>query len=275
MKTIVITGNTRGLGFELAKCFRRQGFNVVINGVNEKRLESSLAELRSIESEGAAIGFCGSVTETDNINAMIQKAVTEFGSIDIWVNNAGVNQPMKPMWELSESEIDALLNIDLRAAMMGSILAKRQMETQSASGFIYNVEGYGSNDAMKTGLSLYGTSKRALTHFTKAFAKELEESNSKVKIGRLSPGIMITDFTVKSLGGENEITLPEKTKKVYNILGDYPDVVADFLSKRIAENTKNDAHIEWLTGRKAAWRFMTAGFNKRDFFAEKSDQNER
>ena len=179
------------------------------------------------------------------------------------------------MWELSESEIDALLNIDLRAAMMGSILAKRQMEKQSAGGFIYNVEGYGSNDAMMTGLNLYGTSKRALTHFTKAFAKELEESGSKVRIGRLSPGIMITDFTVRSLGGENEIKLPEKTKKVYNILGDYPDIVADFLSKRIAENTKNDAHIEWLTDRKAAWRFMTAGFNKRNFFAEKSDQNKR
>ncbi len=274
MRTIIITGSTRGLGFELAKCFRRQGFNIVINGVNERRLESSLAELRSIESEAAAIGFRGSVTETDNINAMIQKAAAKFGNIDIWVNNAGVNQPMKPMWELTESEIDALLNIDLRAAMMGSILAKRQMETQSAGGFIYNVEGYGSNDAMMTGLNLYGTSKRALTHFTKAFAKELEESGSKVKIGRLSPGIMITDFTVRSLGGENEIRLPEKTKKVYNILGDYPDVVADFLSKRIAENTKNGAHIEWLTGRKAAWRFMTAGFNKRDFFAENGDQNE-
>ncbi|MBQ3970145.1 MAG: SDR family NAD(P)-dependent oxidoreductase, partial [Clostridia bacterium] len=101
----------------------------------------------------------------------------------------------------------------------------------------------------------------------KAFAKELDESESKVKIGRLSPGIMITDFTVKSLGGENKITLPEKTKKVYNILGDYPDVVADFLSKRIEENTNNNAHIEWLTGRKAALRFMTAVFNKRDFFA--------
>ena len=64
-----------------------------------------------------------------------------------------MNQPMKPMWELTESEIDALLNIDLRAAMMGRILAKRQMETQSAGGFIYNVEGYGSNDAMMTGRS--------------------------------------------------------------------------------------------------------------------------
>lgn len=271
MKTIVITGSTRGLGFELAKCFRRHGFNIVINGVNEKRLEKSLAELRAIEGNGAVTGFCGSVTETDNIKAMIKKAVSEFGTIDIWVNNAGVNQPMKPMWELAESEIDALLNIDLRAAIMGSILAKNQMETQSAGGFIYNVEGYGSNDAMMTGLDMYGTSKRALTHFTKAFAKELEESGSKVKIGRLAPGIMKTDFTVKSLGGENEIVLPEKTKKVYNILGDRPEVVAGFLLERMIGNTKNDAHIEWLTGRKAAWRFMTAGFNKRDFFAGKGD----
>ncbi|MBQ1452738.1 MAG: SDR family oxidoreductase [Ruminococcus sp.] len=273
MKTIVIRGSTRGLGFELAKCFRRQGFNIMINGVNEKRLEKSLSALRAIKADGSVSGFCGSVAETDNINAMIQKAAAEFGSIDIWVNNAGVNQPMKPMWELVESEIDALLNIDLRAAMMGSILAKRHMETQIAGGFIYNVEGYGSNDAMMTGLNLYCTSKRALTHFTKAFAKELEESGSNVRIGRLSPGIMITDFNVKSLGGDDEIKLPEKTKKVYNILGDRPDVVAEFLSRRMIENTKNDAHIEWLTGKKAAWRFMTAGFNKRDFFAENGDQN--
>ena len=269
MKTIVITGSTRGLGFELAKCFRRQGFNIMINGVNEKRLENSLAELRAIKADGAVTGFCGSVTETDNINAMIKKAVTEFGRVDIWVNNAGVNQPMKPMWELSESEIDALLNIDLRAAMMGSILAKRQMETQSASGFIYNVEGYGSNDAMMLGLNLYGTSKRAVTHFTQALARELAERGSKVRAGRLSPGIMITDFTVKALGGRESIALPEKTKKVYNILGDYPDVVAAHLVKNMLTNTKNNAKIEWLTGGKAAWRFMTAAFNRRDFFAEK------
>ena len=63
-----------------------------------------------------------------------------------------------------------------------------------------------------------------------------------------------------------EINLSEKTKKVYNILGDYPDVVANFLVNGILNNTKNNAKIEWLTNRKAAWRFMTAGFNKRDFF---------
>lgn len=267
MKTIVITGSTRGLGFEMAKCFRKQGWNIMINGVSEKRMQDALDTLGSISADGSIIGFCGSVAETSNIEAIINKAVSELGNIDIWVNNAGVNQPDKALWELSEHEIDALLNIDLRAAVMGSILAKRQMEKQQNGGMIYNVEGYGSNDAMMLGLNLYGTAKRALTHFTKAFAGELEQTGSRVKIGRLSPGIMITDFTVRSLGGQGEIVLSEKTKKIYNILGDYPDTVASFLTERMIRNTKNNAHIEWLTGRKAAWRFMTAGFSKRDFFS--------
>ncbi len=268
MKTIVITGSTRGLGLELAKCFRKNGWNTVINGINEKRLNDSATLLNAIDSEGIVSTYCGNIADTDTIKGLIDHTVSEFYCIDMWVNNAGVNQPMKPLWELEESEIDALLNIDLKAAIIGSILAKKQMETQSNGGYIYNVEGYGSNDAMMLGLNMYGTSKRALTHFTKAFAKELDESVSKVKIGRLSPGIMITDFTVKALGGKNDIKLPEKTKKVYNILGDYPDTVAEFLSSKMMKTTKNNAHIEWLTGRKAAWRFMTAGFNKRDFFSD-------
>ena len=267
MKTIVITGSTRGLGFELAKCFRKKGWNTVINGVSEKRMEKSLDSLRSIDSEGSVTGYCGSVTDTGTITALLDTAASEYGSIDIWVNNAGVNQPMKAMWELSEEDIDAMLDIDLRAAMKGTILAKNRMETQPEGGAIYNVEGFGSNDSMILGLNLYGTAKRALTHFTKAFAAELEERKSKVRIGRLSPGIMITDFTVSSLGGKGRIDLPEKTKKVYNILGDKPDTVAEFLSERMIKNTKNNAQIQWLTGRKAAWRFMTAGFRKRDFFS--------
>ena len=77
---------------------------------------------------------------------------------------------------------------------------------------------------------------------------------------------MITDFIQNALGDKSKIELPEKTKKVYNILGDYPDVVANFLVNGMIKNNKNNAKIEWLTNRKAAWRFMTAGFNKRNFF---------
>ena len=266
MKTVVITGSTRGLGFEMAKLFRAEGWNLVINGVNPQRLEKAAEELRALPGDGAVEGFAGSVASEEELQGLLDFAVEKFGVLDIWINNAGVNQPMKAIWELSQEEIDAILNIDLRGAILGSRLAARQMEKQPEGGFIYNLEGYGSNDAMMLGLNLYGTSKRAVTHFTVALAKELEERGSRVKAGRLSPGIMITDFTVKALGGKESIALPEKTKKVYNILGDKPDVVAAHLVKEMLTNSKNNAHIQWLTTGKAAWRFMTAGFNKRNFF---------
>ena len=266
MKTVVITGSTRGLGFEMAKLFHKNGWNLVINGVNPQRLEKAAEELRALPGDGAVEGFAGSVASEEELQGLLDFAVEKFGVLDIWINNAGVNQPMKAIWELSQEEIDAILNIDLRGAILGSRLAARQMEKQPEGGFIYNLEGYGSNDAMMLGLNLYGTSKRAVTHFTVALAKELEERGSRVKAGRLSPGIMITDFTVKALGGKESIALPEKTKKVYNILGDKPDVVAAHLVKEMLANSKNNAHIQWLTTGKAAWRFMTAGFNKRNFF---------
>ena len=60
----------------------------------------------------------------------------------------------------------------------------------------------------------------------------------------------------------------EKTKKVYNILGDTPETVGKFLVDKMVKNTKNNVKINWLTNSKAFKRFLTAGFNKRNFFAE-------
>ena len=265
MKTVVITGSSRGLGWELAKCFRASGLNVVLNGVSEERLVKAKEALEALGGDGEVLACVGDVSRSSDVQAMIDAAMAKFGAIDIWINNAGVNQPMKALWELTESEVEAILDIDLKGTVIGSRLAMAAMARQG-HGAIYNLEGYGSNDAMMLGLNMYGTGKRAVTHFTIALAKESEERRTGVIVGRLSPGIMITDFTTGALGGKEKIELSEKTKKVYNILGDYPDVVADFLVKRILENKRNNAHIEWLTGAKAAWRFMTAGFNKRNFF---------
>ena len=99
-------------------------------------------------------------------------------------------------------------------------------------------------------------------------AKELAERGSKVKAGRLSPGIMYTDFTVQSLGGKEQIDLPEKTKNFYNIMGDHPNVVAEFLVRKMLVNTKNNAHIEWLTGGKVFRRLITAPFSKKKKYYE-------
>ena len=266
MKTVVITGSSRGLGWELAKRFRKAGMNVVLNGVSPSRLQKAKQALEAMPGEGKVLACSGDVSSAADLQALIDQSVAQFGAIDIWINNAGVNQPMKPLWELSESEIDQILDVDLKGTVVGSKLAMAQMIRQGY-GAIYNLEGYGSNDAMMLGLNMYGTGKRAVTHFTQALAKESEERKTGVLVGRLSPGIMITDFTTGALGGKEKIDLPEKTKKFYNVVGDYPDVVADFLVTEIQKNTKNNVHIQWLTNAKVMWRFMTAGFNKRDFFA--------
>lgn len=265
MKTVVITGSARGLGFEMAKLFKKANLNVVISDLKEENLIKAKEELDKIVSQSKVEYQVCNVTSGKDIQGLIDFTKNKFECIDIWINNAGVNQPDKAIWELTEQEIDLVLDVDLKGAIIGSKLVMEEMSKQH-KGAIYNIEGYGSNDAMMLGLSIYGTSKRAITYFTQALAKEAEERNTGVIIGRLSPGIMITDFITNALGDKGKIELPEKTKKVYNILGDYPDVVANFLVTEMLKNTKNNAHIEWLTNSKAAWRFTTAGFNKRDFF---------
>lgn len=264
MKTVIITGSSRGLGYEMAKVFCTNDWNVVINGVNEDRLKAAKESLEALSGKGEILEVPGNIARSEDILRLMDSAVKRFGAVDIWINNAGVNQPSKAMWEMTDAEIDAILNIDLRGTIIGTKVATLQMEKQPEGGMIYTVEGYGSNDAMMLGLNMYGTSKRAITHFTRSYAKELEERGSKVRIGRLSPGIMITDFTKMALGGEQKIVLSEKTRNIYNMLGDYPDVVAQFLVSEMLKNPANNAKINWLTGRKVVWRLMTAPFFKRD-----------
>lgn len=267
MKTVVITGSARGLGLEMAKVFKKNNLNVVINDISKENLENAKNQLDEIKSNSKTESCLCDVTKSKDILNLIKFAKDKFGNIDIWINNAGVNQPEKAIWELSEEEIDLVFDVDLKGTVIASKLVMEEM-SRNHLGAIYNVEGYGSNDAKMLGLSIYGTSKRAITYFTEALALESKQKDTGVIIGKLSPGIMITDFITNGLGNKEKINLSEKTKKVYNILGDYPDVVANFLVEGILNNTKNNAKIEWLTTTKAAWRFMTSSFNKRDFFKD-------
>ena len=270
MKTVVITGSARGFGYAMAELFRKNNFNVVLCDVSEDALLSAKEKMEKIKSKGKVMSHYVDVTKEETIIKLIDDVLDCFSRIDIWINNAGINQPNKPIWELDKNSIDKLIEVDLKGTILCSKLIMPVMIGQK-SGQIFNVEGYGSNDAVSLGLSLYGTSKRAVTYFTEALAKESEVMKTNVLIGKITPGIMITDFITTSLGNGDKIDLDEKTKKVYNILGDYPETIAEFMVKKIIKNTKNGVKFTWLTNSRAAFRFMTAGFNKRDFFNTKED----
>ena len=278
MKTVVITGSARGLGFNMARFFREYGYNVVISDLKEENLINAKKELDEIGSNGTVEYKVCNVSILEDLQNLMRFAVEKFESVDIWINNAGVNQPQKALWELEEKEINTIIDVDLKGTVYGSKVAMEEM-SKKHKGAIYNIEGYGSNDAHMLGLNMYGTSKRAVTYFTESLAQEAEERNTGVIVGKLSPGIMITAFTTHSLG-DNKIELSDKTKKVYNILGDTPETVGKFLVDNMVKNTRNNVKINWLTNRKAFVRFLTAGFNKRDFFKEdnkllEEDKNDR
>ena len=266
MKTVVITGSARGFGFAMAKDFRKNGFNVVLSDISEQSLAGAKTELAKIDGTGKILTVACDVTKSANLEELWQKSAQNFKNVDIWINNAGVNQPDLPVCLLTEGDIDFLLNVDLKGAINGSRIAFKHMAEQGF-GQIYNVEGYGSNDAMKTGLTIYGTAKRAITYFTEALAKESESHyEDKILVNRLTPGIMITNFLTSANGGKTKVELTNKVKKVYNILGDYPETISAYVVPRMIKNKKNNAKIAWLTTGRAMGKFFKAIFKKNNYF---------
>ena len=264
MKTVVITGSARGFGFEMIKLFKENNFNVVVMDVNEEELKNANDSLKLLKGEGKVLSYVCDVTNKTQVDNMIKDVLTKLETIDIWINNAGVNQADKYFWELDENMINKLIDIDLKGTMICSKTISPYRLKQKNGGAVYNVEGHGSNDAKIPKLTLYGTAKRGLTYFTESLAKEVENTN--VIVGKITPGIMMTNFVKTSLGDGEKIQMSDKNKKIYNILGDYPDTIAKFIVPKVIGNTKNNAKFAWLTNSKAFKRFILAMFKKRDIF---------
>ena len=105
-QTVVITGSARGFGLCQAKKFKEKGFNVVISDINAANLAKAMDELSGIHPEQtrAVSVFCD-VTRLADLDNLWSSAVKEFGSVDIWINNAGVNSPDKPVCKLTDKEM--------------------------------------------------------------------------------------------------------------------------------------------------------------------------
>jgi short-subunit dehydrogenase len=258
MKNIVITGSTRGIGFSMATEFLRAGCNVTLSGRGEVLAKAAQTEL--LPFNGKYLYISCNVQEKSSLQSIWNASLAKWSEIDIWISNAGQNTPHMFSWETGETYTENIIKTNITGMIYGSQIAASGMLKQG-HGAIYSMEGLGSNNMIQPKTILYGTTKHALTYFMKGLAKELEGTG--VIAGRLSPGMMLTDFITKTPDGEqSEVISNEKFKKLFNILADKPETVAKFFIPRILSNTKNDAQIAWLTNRKAAWRFMTAGLRK-------------
>lgn len=260
MKNVIITGSTRGVGLAMAKEFLKADCNVTLTGRGEfisKELEKDLSQY----SDKYLYVPCN-VQSRNDIEALWEKASGKWGRIDIWINNAGQNCPHELSYYTDVAAVDAVIDTNIKGMIFGSQVAAKNMLKQGG-GQIWNMEGLGSNDMIQIKTILYGTTKRALTYFTRGLAKELK--GTSVKVGRLSPGMILTDFITKTPKGEESPVIKDKSFKfIFNTLADKPETVASFFVPGMLNNTKNDAHLVWLTNAKSIWRFMKAPFVKRN-----------
>ena len=164
--------------------------------------------------------------------------------------------PAFPIGWLDQNDVDAIPAVNLIGSMNGSRVALTGMKEQGR-GALYNFEGFGSNGMKQHGMSLYGCTKFGLTYFTKALIKETE--GGPVLVGYMSPGIVITDLSLRDRGKMP----PERwafVKKIYNIIADRVETVTPWLVDHVLANTEHGARIAWLTRGKSLRRFLMSRF---------------
>jgi len=262
MICVVITGSTRGIGFELARAFLERGACVFLNG----RSEGSVA--RALESLGGAserlAGRAADLRERAEVQALWDAALESFGRVDVWVNNAGLAMDPSPIAAVDPARIDAIVATNIAGLMHGSAVAIAGMQAQG-SGALYNMEGLGSDYKIRVeGLSVYAASKAAVRYFTDALVEEL--AGGPVLVGALSPGMVATDLLLDPYRGEPERWA--RDRPMLNLLADRPETVAPWLVAQMLERPKHGRRHLWLSGSKIMARFLWGRFTRPQILPE-------
>jgi NAD(P)-dependent dehydrogenase (short-subunit alcohol dehydrogenase family) len=261
MKSIVITGSTRGIGYSLAEAFLQRDCTVVINGRTQLAVDAALGRLREKHNPEKIYGVPCDVTDYSQVEQLWEKAIDHFGKIDIWINNAGTAAPMSKFWELTPEQYNEVVFTNVIGTMYGTRVALKGMLAQG-SGALYNLEGYGARGNRMQGMALYGSTKAGVHFINQSLEKETQ--GTPIITGAIAPGMVITDMITRQFKGrEAEL---EKSKRILNIIAERADTVAPVLADKILNNHKNGATIAYSSSARMMMKFLTAPFNKRDLF---------
>jgi len=263
MKTVVITGSTQGIGLGLAREFLKRGCSVVISSRSKDKLKQVVQNLKETFGSDRVIGQSCDVTDYCQVQVLWDTGKKEFGKIDIWINNAGITHSTKGLTALDLTEVAPVVSTNVTGLIYGSLIAFKEM-TDQGCGQIYNLYGHGSNDNKVSGLHVYGTTKRAVRYFTEALIQDAEDT--AVKVGSISPGIVVTDFLINDMRKMFKEQL-ETVKAIYNCLADTVETVTPFIVENVLKNDKNGAEINWLTNEKANERMNSDEYCNRDLFS--------
>jgi len=186
-KTALVTGGASGIGLGIALRLAEAGANVLIADIQGDSAEKAAAELRekgySVQSSEA------DVSSEESVRAMIAKAVSIFGGLNILVNNAGI-YPAIPIRKMSAADFERVLSVNLKSVFLCTKYAAEQMLSAGAGGKIINVSSIDALHPSSVGLAHYDASKHGVWGFTKNSA--LEFAAYGIAINAIAPGGIAT-----------------------------------------------------------------------------------
>lgn len=182
-KVAVVTGGGTGIGAGICEALARAGAKVVASP--HKNIDGAERTAASLRRDGASVVVQAcDVRDDEQVQALFDTTLREFGRVDILVNNAGITEP-HPLLEMTTNEWDKTLDINLRGMFLCTQRAAREMIKQGSSGRIVNlssVHGFGA----VPGHAHYEASKGGINMFTKACAIELAQHN--IQVNAIAPG---------------------------------------------------------------------------------------
>lgn len=184
-KVAVVTGGSRGIGRAAALAMADAGASVIVSSRKIDGLEPVAAEISAKGVKGRAIA--AHVGKTEDQKALIDQVMSEFGRIDILINNAGTNPYYGKIMEQDETTYDITMNVNLKSVFFLSQMAAKVMKKQNG-GSIINTSSIGG---LRAGdLGVYCVSKAAVIMMTQVMAKEWGQYN--IRVNAIAPGVIKT-----------------------------------------------------------------------------------
>ena len=208
-KVAIVTGASTGIGYAAAKLFAREGAAVVVAARRQKELDD-LVDLINTEG-GQALALAGDVGEEAFAKALVDKAVSHFGGLDIAFNNAAILGAMGPVPEMSLTDWNQVIATNLTSAFLGAKYQLPAMAARKGGSLIFTSTfvGYTAGMPGMPGMAAYAASKAGLIGLTQVLASEHGPQN--IRVNALLPGGTDTP------AGRDFANTPEALAFVHNL----------------------------------------------------------